>query len=297
MNLWRRALADRRVALSGALLLALALAVALAPLAAALTGADAYKVDLYHLLEAPSLGHPLGTDELGRDLLLRLLDGGRVSLLVGITAALTAAALGTAIGLVAGYRGGRLDATLMRFTDGVIALPILPLLIILAAIDLKKLGLPQAIVQSEAVSLYRIIVLVALFGWTTVARLVRGAALSLRAQDFVRAAVAMGASPRRIMLVHILPNLASSIIVATTLSVGNIILLESVLSFLGLGISPPLASWGNMLTGAQETISRAPQLAIYPGLLIFVTVIACNFLGDGLQEALDPRGSTRRPSQ
>jgi len=297
MNLWRRALADRRVALSGALLLALALAAALAPLVAVLTGASAYKVDLYHLLEAPSLRHPLGTDELGRDLLLRLLDGGRVSLLVGITAALTAALLGTAIGLVSGYRGGRLDAALMRFTDGVIALPILPLLIILAAIDLKKLGLPQAIVQSEAVSLYRIIVLVALFGWTTVARLVRGAALSLRAQDFVRAAVAMGATPRRIMLVHILPNLASSIIVATTLSVGNIILLESVLSFLGLGISPPLASWGNMLTGAQETISRAPQLAIYPGLLIFVTVIACNFLGDGLQEALDPRGSTRRPPQ
>ncbi|HUH85912.1 MAG TPA: ABC transporter permease [Stellaceae bacterium] len=297
MNLWRRALADRRVALSGALLLVLALAAALAPLVAALTGASAYKVDLYHLLAAPSLRHPLGTDEIGRDLLLRLLDGGRVSLLVGITAALTAALLGTAIGLVAGYRGGRLDAALMRFTDGVIALPILPLLIILAAIDLKKLGLPQAIVQSESVSLYRIIVLVALFGWTTVARLVRGAALSLRAQDFVRAAVALGASPRRIMLVHILPNLASSIIVATTLSVGNIILLESVLSFLGLGISPPLASWGNMLTGAQETISRAPQLAIYPGLLIFVTVIACNFLGDGLQEALDPRGSTRRPSQ
>jgi peptide/nickel transport system permease protein len=297
MNLWRRALVDRRVALSGALLLALALAAALAPLVAELTGASAYKVDLYHLLEAPSLRHPLGTDELGRDLLLRLLDGGRVSLLVGITAALTAALLGTAIGLVAGYRGGRLDAVLMRFTDGVIALPILPLLIILAAIDLKKLGLPPAVVQSEAVSLYRIIVLVALFGWTTVARLVRGAALSLRAQDFVRAAVALGASPRRIMLVHILPNLASSIIVATTLSVGNIILLESVLSFLGLGISPPLASWGNMLTGAQETISRAPQLAIYPGLLIFVAVIACNFLGDGLQEALDPRGSMRRPTQ
>jgi peptide/nickel transport system permease protein len=293
MNLWRRALADRRVALSGALLLALALAVALAPVAAALTGADAYKVDLYHLLEAPSLGHPLGTDELGRDLLLRLLDGGRVSLLVGITAALTAAALGTAIGLVAGYRGGRLDAALMRFTDGVIALPILPLLIILAAIDLKKLGLPQAIVQSEAVSLYRIVILVALVGWTTVARLVRGAALSLRAQDFVRAALALGASPRRIMLVHILPNLASPIIVATTMSVGHIILLESVLSFLGLGIEPPLPSWGNMLTGAQETIAFAPQLALYPGLLIFVTVIACNFLGDGLQDALDPRALRR----
>jgi peptide/nickel transport system permease protein len=182
----------------------------------------------------------------------------------------------------------------MRFTDAVIALPTLPLLIILAAIDLKKLGLPAAIVQSEAVSLYRIVFLVALVGWTTVARLVRGAALSLRAQDFVRAAVALGARPLRIMLVHILPNLASPIIIATTMSVGHIILLESVLSFLGLGIEPPLPSWGNMLTGAQETIGFAPQLALYPGLLIFVTVIACNFLGDGLQDALDPRAVRRR---
>jgi peptide/nickel transport system permease protein len=293
MSLARRIIADRRVALSGALLLALALAAAAAPLIAALLGTDAQKVDLYQRLARPSLAHPLGTDELGRDLLLRLLDGGRISMLVGITAALTAAVLGTAIGLIAGYRGGRLDAALMRFTDGVIALPALPLLIILAALDLKKLGLPTAVVQSEAVSLYRIVILVALVGWTTVARLVRGAALSLRAQDFVRAALALGASPRRIMLVHILPNLASSIIVATTMSVGHIILLESVLSFLGLGIEPPLPSWGNMLTGAQETIAFAPQLALYPGLLIFVTVIACNFLGDGLQDALDPRALRR----
>jgi peptide/nickel transport system permease protein len=293
MSLARRIIADRRVALSCALLLALALAAAAAPLIAALLGTDAQKVDLYQRLARPSLAHPLGTDELGRDLLLRLLDGGRISMLVGITAALTAAVLGTAIGLIAGYRGGRLDAALMRFTDGVIALPALPLLIILAALDLKKLGLPTAVVQSEAVSLYRIVILVALVGWTTVARLVRGAALSLRAQDFVRAALALGASPRRIMLVHILPNLASSIIVATTMSVGHIILLESVLSFLGLGIEPPLPSWGNMLTGAQETIGFAPQLALYPGLLIFVTVIACNFLCDGLQDALDPRAVGR----
>jgi len=293
MNLLRRALAYRRVTISGALLLILALAALGAPLVAVLLGADPHKVDLYQRLAAPSLRHPLGTDELGRDLLLRLLDGGRVSLLVGITAAVTAAIIGTAIGLAAGYAGGRLDAALMRLTDGVIALPTLPLLIILAAIDLKKLGLPAWLVQSEAVSLYRIVVLVALVGWTTVARLVRAAALSLRTQDFVRAAVALGAGPRRITLVHILPNLAAPIIVATTMSVGHIILLESVLSFLGLGIAPPLPSWGNMLTGAYETISLAPQLAIYPGLLIFVTVIACNFLGDGLQDALDPRAQRR----
>lgn len=201
--------------------------------------------------------------------------------------------MGRETGLLAGYRGGALDRLLMRLTDSVIALPLLPLLIVLAAVDLGKLGLPLAIVQSESASLYRIVALAALVGWTTVARLVRGATLSLRAQDFVRAALALGASPRRIMLVHILPNLASPIIVAATLSVGHMILLESVLSFLGLGIEPPLPSWGNMLTGAQETIGLAPQLALYPGLLIFLTVIACNFLGDALQDALDPRAQRR----
>jgi peptide/nickel transport system permease protein len=174
-----------------------------------------------------------------------------------------------------------------------IALPLQPLLVVLAALDLRKLGLPAALAQSDTASLYRIIVLVALVGWTTVARLVRGATLSLRARDFVRAALALGARPARIMLVHILPNIATPIIVATTLSVGEIILLESVLSFLGLGVAPPIASWGNMLTGAEETIALAPQLALYPGLLILVTVIACNFLGDALQAALDPRA--RKP--
>ncbi len=135
----------------------------------------------------------------------------------------------------------------------------------------------------------RIVAIVALVGWTTVARLVRGAALSLRERDFVRAAVAQGATGFRIMTVHILPNLASPIIVATTLSAGNVILLESVLSFLGLGIEPAIPSWGNLLTGAQELIWDAPALAFYPGLLIFATVIAFNFLGDGLQDALDPK--------
>ena len=283
------ALAQPRVRFGGGVLLVLALAVLLAPWLAQALGAHADTVDLYRRLAGPSLRHPLGTDELGRDLLLRLLDGGRVSLLVGITAALAAAVLGTAIGLVAGYFGGRLDAALMRLTDGVIALPLLPLLVVLAAADLHKLGVPDALRQSEAMSLYRIIVLVTLVGWTTVARLVRGTTLSLKRQDFVRAAEALGAGHRRIMLVHILPNLATPIIVATSLAVGEIILLESVLSFLGLGVAPPLASWGNMLTGAEETIALAPMLAVYPGLLIFLTVMACNLLGDGLQQALDPR--------
>jgi peptide/nickel transport system permease protein len=260
-----------------------------APLVASVLGLDGEMTDLFQRNQPPSLEHPLGTDEIGRDLLARLLQGGRVSLAVALVAALASALIGTAIGIVAGYYGGRFDALLMRFTDGVISLPLLPLLIILAAIDLSKLGLPLRVTQSEELSLYRIILIISLVGWTTVARLVRAETLTLKQREFVRAAVAQGATGGRIMRVHILPNAISPIIVATTLSVGNIILFESVLSFLGLGIQPPIASWGNMLTNAQDLIWSAPQLAIWPGLLIFVTVIAFNFMGDGLQDALDPR--------
>ncbi len=223
---------------------------------------------------------------------MRLLYGGQVSLSVGLATALGAAVIGTAIGLLAGYRGGWLDAFLMRTTDSVIALPLLPLLIVLAALDLSKLGLPADITNSESISLYRIIVIVALVGWTSVARLVRGSALSLRERDFVLAARAQGASAARLMFVHILPNLISPIIVAMTLSIGHVILLESVLSFLGLGIQPPIASWGNLLTNAQERLFDAWELAVYPGAAIFCTVIAFNFLGDGLQDALDPRSES-----
>jgi peptide/nickel transport system permease protein len=279
-----------RLAVGSAVVLSVLIAFSLAaPVVEIILGVDAETVDLFNRFAGPTLAHPMGTDELGRDLLARLLYGGQVSLVVGLTAALVAAVIGTAIGLAAGYHGGRLDAVLMRFTDGVIALPLLPLLVVLAALDLEKLGLPTALVASENVSLYRIIAIVALVGWNTVARLVRGAALSIREQDFVVAAQGMGAGNLRIMAVHILPNLISPVIVATTLSVGNVILLESVLSFLGLGIQPPIPSWGNLLTNAQELIWTAPALAFYPGILIFVTVIAFNFLGDGLQDALDPK--------
>jgi peptide/nickel transport system permease protein len=287
--LWRRFL-ERRAAVLSALVLAL---LAVTCFAAPLLGVDTASVDLLARLAPPSPEHLLGTDELGRDLLGRLLEGGQVSLFVGFAAALVSAVIGTVIGLAAGWRGGRLDALLMRLTDGVISLPLLPLLVVLAALDLTKLGIPAEIAQSESASLYRIVGLIALVGWTTVARLVRGATLSVRAREFVRAAAALGATPLRIVLVHVLPNVASPIIVATTLSIGHIILLESVLSFLGLGIQPPVPSWGNMLTNAQELVSTAPMLAVWPGLLIFVTVIAFNFLGDGLQDALDPRAVRR----
>jgi peptide/nickel transport system permease protein len=291
--LLRRFLRHRLAVVSAVVLFLLALCSLAAPLFAAWLGHDPNAVDLLGRFGPPSADHPLGTDELGRDLLLRLLYGGQVSLFVGLVGAVAAALLGTVIGLVAGYVGGRTDALLMRLTDAVIALPLLPLLIVLAAVDLGKLGVPAAIAQSESASLYRILLIIALVGWTTVARLVRGATLSVRERDYVRAAVALGARPLRIMTRHILPNVVSPIIVATTLSVGYVILTESVLSFLGLGIQPPLPSWGNMLTNAQELIWQAPALAIYPGLLIFVTVIAFNFLGDGLQDALDPRAEAR----
>ena len=280
---------NRALTLAAAAILATLVVLALAaPALEMLLGHNPEEVDLSARFESPSLSHPLGTDDLGRDVFLRLLYGGRVSLAVGLVAALAAATIGTLIGLLSGYFRGRLDALLMRLTDAVIALPLLPLLIILAAFDFSKLGL-GALVQSDSASLYRIILIIALVGWTAVARLVRGATLSLLGRDFVRAALALGARAPRIMLVHILPNAVSPIIVATTLAVGNVILFESVLSFLGLGIQPPVPSWGTMLTNAQELIGTAPLLAVWPGLLILLTVASCNLLGDALQHALDPR--------
>ena len=286
---WRRFL-RHKLAVASLFVLALLISMsAAAPLVETWLGVDAFTADLYQRLRDPSLAHPLGTDEIGRDHLTRLLYGGRVSLLVGLAAALFAAVIGTVIGILAGYFGGRLDALLMRATDSVIALPLLPLLIVLAAVDLRKLGFSNELANSEDASLYRIIIIVSVVGWTTVARLVRAETLSMKRRDFVRAAVALGARTDRILLLHILPNVISPIVVATTLSVGNIILFESVLSFLGLGIQLPIASWGNMLSNAQDLIWTAPELATWPGLFIFVTVIALNFLGDGLQDALEPR--------
>ncbi len=288
-RMWRRFLHHRLATASALFLMALSLIALAAPFSESWLGLDGERVDLLNRLAPPSLAHPFGTDELGRDLFIRLSYGGQVSLAVGLVAALFSAAVGTAIGLLAGYFGGRLDSLLMRFTDGVISLPLLPLLIVLVAVDLEKLGLPEDIAGSENIALYRIIVIIALFGWTTVARLVRAETLTLKNREFVKAAIALGASAPRTIIRHILPNSISPIIVATTLSIGNIILLESVLSFLGMGIQPPIASWGNMLTNAQDLMWTAPGLAVWPGLMIFATVIAFNFLGDGLQDALDPR--------
>jgi peptide/nickel transport system permease protein len=250
---------------------------------------DPYEADLLSQYAPPSAEHPLGTDDAGRDELVRLMLGGQVSLLVGVLATAVGSVIGLLIGVVSGYFGRRLDAVLMRFTDGVIALPLLPLLIVLGALDLTKLGFSAEFAHSGAAGFWRVVVIVAIVDWTGIARLTRVSTLALRERDFVRAARASGGRAAYIMSAHVLPNVATPLIVAVTLTVGRVILFESVLSFLGFGIVPPMPSWGNMLNNAQELVTTDPALAIYPGLLIFVTVIAVNFLGDGLQHAFDPR--------
>ncbi len=286
---WRRLRGNRAALAGGAVLLLLIAFAAAAPLYEQLMHVDATRTNLLARFGAPSAAHLLGTDEAGRDLLARLMYGGRVSLAVGFAGALSAAVIGTVVGLVAGYYRGSIEAVLMRLTDGVIALPLLPLLIVFAAVDLQKLGFSEAFVRSGAANFDRIVLIIAVVQWTTVARLVRASTLALLARDYVLAARAQGAGAWHILTVHVLPNTVSPIIVALTLAIGQIILLESVLSFLGLGILPPTASWGNMLNNAQELIASSPRLAFCPGILIFVTVIAVNFLGDGLQDAFDPR--------
>lgn len=267
-----------------------------APWIESLRGINSNEADLTLRFLPPSAQHWLGTDELGRDVFLRLLYGGQVSLGVALLAAMAAGSIGTMVGMLAGYAGGRTDALLMRLTDLLIALPALPLLIILAALDLEKLGISAEAAQAKYASLYKISILIALLGWTTLARLARARTLVLRQSDFVRAARALGVTHARILARHILPNIMNTVSVAVTLAVGHIILMESVLSFLGLGIQPPLPSWGNMLTHAEDYIWENARLMIYPGLLIFTAVLCFNFMGDQLQDRLDPRSINRKPA-
>lgn len=250
---------------------------------------DPDATDLLSRFEPPSAQHWLGTDDAGRDELVRLMIGGQISLLIGVLATVVGSVIALLFGVPAGYFGGRLDEFLMRFTDGVIALPLLPLLIVLGAVDLTKLGFSAEFAHSGAAGFWRIVVIISLVDWTATARIARAATLAVKERDFVRAARASGGRALYVMATHILPNIATPLIVAVTLTVGRVILFESVLSFLGFGVVPPTPSWGNMLNNAQELVTEAPALAIYPGLLIFITVIAVNFLGDGLQHAFDPR--------
>ncbi|HEY7624433.1 MAG TPA: ABC transporter permease [Candidatus Limnocylindria bacterium] len=231
--------------------------------------------DPLHGLATPSAAHPLGTDELGRDVLSRLLHGSRVTLLVGVSAMLAAIVIGVVVGAVAGFKGGWIDGMLMRFTDAMLAVP--AFFFILVVITVLGTGVATLVLVIGALS------------WMPVARIVYGETLRWKAAEFVLAAVALGVSGPRLLGRHILPQAIPALVVSATLGVAFAILTESALSYLGLGVQPPLPSWGNMLQRAQLYVFTAPTLALYPGLAITLVVLAFNFLGDGLRDALDPR--------
>jgi peptide/nickel transport system permease protein len=240
--------------------------------------------------------HLLGTDELGRDVLIRLVYGTRVSITVGLLVAFMAGLIGLVVGSLSGYYGGRTDAVLMRITDALLALPILVVLIVVSAIDMEKLlgGTPLAfIVDHQYESVIKMVLILCVFSWMQAARLVRGSILSIKEQEFILAARVLGARDRTIIGAHIVPNVIAPLLVAVTLGIGNAILFEAALSFLGLGIQPPTPSWGNMLHNAQDMVQHAPMLAILPGLLILFTVISFNYVGDGLRDAIDPKAIRR----
>lgn len=274
-RVWRRFL-RHRLAVVSALFLVLMILVSF-PLAPLVTPADPDRIDLKAIGKAPSLAHPLGTDLTGRDLWSRLVYGGRVSLSVGAVAVSIYVTLGVLLGSLAGYYGGRVDGWIMRFTEVVMAFPTLIILITIVAI--------------VGPGLFNSMIAIGLIGWTGIARLVRGQILSLRAMDYVTAAQAVGSPQGRILRQHILPNVVAPIIVAATFGIAGAILTEAGLSFLGLGIKPPTPSWGNMINEAQQltVIESKPWIWLGPGLMITLSVLAINFIGDGLRDALDPR--------
>lgn len=276
---WRR-FRRHPAALGGVVvLLLLVLSISLA----SLSPYDPEISDIANRYNPPSLEHPFGTDGLGRDLLTRVLYGGRISMLVGMMVVAITLIIGVPVGAVAGYFGGWIDNILMRIIDAVLALPSLLVLILLSAI-LRSTELP--FVKSNNVM--TIAIVMGILAWPTVARLVRAIFLTFREMEYVTAARALGASNFQIMLGDILPNGFGPIIVESTLEVGYAILEESGLSFLGFGIMPPTPSWGNLLNNAQEHLIEYPWLAIFPGVMIFLTIISINFIGDGLRDALDP---------
>jgi peptide/nickel transport system permease protein len=274
---WRR-FRRHKPALVGAAVLGVI--VVLCILAGVVSRHDPSTGDILNTLKAPSSTHLFGTDHLGRDELARVLYGGRVSLLVGLSVAVSSAVIGGLIGSVAGYYGGWIDGLLMRLTDLFIAIPLLVVLI-----------LASRIVGNGVLNL---IVILTLFFWMNAARIVRGLFLSLKQKEFVDAARAMGASNRRIIFVELLPNAIGPLTVNVTLGVAQAILTESALSFLGFGIQPPTPSWGNLLHDSQNFLQIAPWLVWFPGAAILLTVLAVNLLGDGLRDALDPHQRVAR---
>lgn len=241
----------------------------------------------------PSWNHPFGTNSLGQDILARMLSGGRISIAVGIAAMLVAITVGVFIGSVAGYYGGVVDALLMRLTDLFLALPQLPLLLLVVYLFRD----PIRTVAGPEFGIFILVVLViGSLTWMSVARLVRAGFLTVKQLEFVSAARALGASPRRIIWIHILPNIIGPVIVAATLAIGNAIITESTLSFFGLGFPPDVPTWGRMLYDARDYLQTSPHQAIFPGLAIFITVSSINYIGDGLRDALDPQSSATKSS-
>ena len=226
----------------------------------------------------PGLGHPFGTDQLNRDILSRVVTGARISLGVALLAVALSMTLGAAVGLVSGYLGGVVDAALMRLVDGALAIPRLFILLLVLAVW-------------ERVPVLALILLIGATGWFATSRIVRAEVLRLREEAYVRAAEALGARRRRIIFRHLLPNVVGPLLVAATLAVGDVILLEAGLSFLGLGIQPPLPSWGGMILDSKEVLVSAPWAGIFPGLAIVITVLSANLFGDALRDAVDPRGA------
>jgi peptide/nickel transport system permease protein len=244
------------------------------------------EIDFRAKLRAPSAAHPLGTDDLGQDLLARMLYGGRISLAVGIVAMLIALTVGMIVGALAGYYGGVVDHGLMRLTDLFLALPQLPLLLLVVYLFRDFV---RRLLGPETGIFVLIVVVIGVVRWMPVARLVRAQFLSLREQEFVQAARGLGAGPGRQILRHILPNAVGPVIVAGSLDVATAILAESTLSFLGLGFPPDIPTWGRILSDARDNLDHAPHWALFPGTAIFLTVLSINYIGDGLRDALDPR--------
>jgi peptide/nickel transport system permease protein len=239
--------------------------------------------------QPPSLAHPMGTDALGRDFMTRVLYGGRVSLSVGLLVVAITLLIGVSIGAIAGYTGGWIDSLLMRLTDAALALPAFLILILLSAI-LREIELPFY----ERNNVLSIALVIGLLSWMMFARLTRAAFLSLREMDYVSASQSLGAPSPRVIMTHILPNMIGLIVVEATLELGYAIIEESGLSFLGFGIQPPIPSWGNLLSSAQEHFVKHPWLAIFPGMMIFLTIISVNYIGDGLRDAFDPHKVLKR---
>jgi peptide/nickel transport system permease protein len=262
-----------KLALAGLAIVVLLFVISLA--APLISPCDPGAIDLQNVLEPPSVEHWFGTDQLGRDVLSRMIWGARISLKVGFVATGLAILIGMVLGAVAGYYGGWVDAVIMRFVDVMLCFPAFFLIL--------------AVIAFLEPSIWNIMIVIGLTGWMGVTRLVRADFISLRERDFVWAARAIGANDARIIFLHILPNALASILVAATLGIAGAILTESALSFLGIGVQPPTPSWGNILTAGKDNIDIAWWLSLYPGLAILITVVGYNLLGEGIRDASDPR--------